>query len=86
MKVLSLGTAMPFQIYAQATPNFHDELGNADRYLFDIGSGSAERLSAPQIPFDFMNEVFLGYLFASHMRDLPALWVGGPLKNETVPL
>lgn len=86
MRVISLGTAMPFQRPAQAAPSFLVELGNGDKFLFDIGTGSAERLSALQIPYDYLNKVFLGHLHADHMGDLPALWVGGTINNRTVPL
>jgi len=86
MRVISLGTAMPFQRPAQAAPSFLVELGNGDKFLFDIGTGSAERLAALQIPYDYLNKVFLGHLHADHMGDFPALWVGGTINNRTVPL
>jgi ribonuclease Z len=86
MRVISLGTAMPFQTPAQAAPSFLVELGNGDKFLFDIGTGAAERLAALQIPYDWLNKVFLGHLHADHMGDLPALWVGGTINNRTVPL
>jgi ribonuclease Z len=86
MRVISLGTAMPFQRPAQAAPSFLVELGNGDKFLFDIGTGAAERLAALQIPYDWLNKVFLGHLHADHMGDLPALWVGGTINNRTVPL
>jgi ribonuclease Z len=86
MRIISLGTAMPFQRPAQAAPSFLVELGNGDKFLFDIGTGSAERLAALQIPYDYLSKVFLGHLHADHMGDLPALWVGGTINNRTVPL
>ena len=86
MRVISLGTAMPFQRPAQAAPAFLVELGNGDKLLFDMGTGSAERLAALQIPYDWLNKVFIGHLHADHMGDLPALWVGGTINNRTVPL
>ena len=86
MRIISLGTAMPFQRPAQAAPCFLVELGNGDKFLFDIGTGAAERLAALQIPYDYLNKVFLGHLHADHMGDLPALWVGGTINNRTVPL
>ena len=39
MRIISLGTAMPFQRPAQAAPSFLVELGNGDKFLFDIGLG-----------------------------------------------
>jgi ribonuclease Z len=86
MRIVSLGTAMPFQRPAQAAPCFLVELGNGDKFLFDIGTGAAERLSALQIPYDYLNKVFIGHLHADHMGDLPALWVGGTINNRTKPL
>ena len=86
MRIISLGTAMPFQRPAQAAPSFLVELGNGDKFLFDIGTGAAERLAALQIPYDYLDKVFLGHLHADHMGDLPALWVGGTINNRTVPL
>jgi ribonuclease Z len=86
MRIISLGTAMPFSRPAQAAPSFLVELGNGDKFLFDMGTGSAERLAALQIPYDYLNKVFLGHLHADHMGDIPALWVGGTISNRTVPL
>lgn len=86
MRIISLGTALPFQRPSQAAPSFLVELGNGDKFLFDIGTGAAERLAALQIPYDYLDKVFLGHLHADHMGDLPALWVGGTINNRTVPL
>jgi hypothetical protein len=52
MRVIACGTGMPFTRMAQAVACFLVELGNGDKFIFDIGSGSAERLSALQIPYD----------------------------------
>lgn len=86
MRVISCGTAMPFQRPSQAAPCFLVELGNGDKFLFDIGTGSAENLAALQIPYDYLNKVFLGHLHADHMGDLDALWIGGTINNRVKPL
>ena len=39
MRVISLGTAMPYQRPTQAAPSFLVELGNGDKFQFDIGTG-----------------------------------------------
>ena len=52
MRVISCGTGMPTTRAAQAAACFLVELGNGDKCLFDIGSGSAERISSLQIPYD----------------------------------
>lgn len=86
MRVISCGTAMPFQRPSQAAPCFLVELGNGDKFLFDIGTGSAENLAALQIPYDYLDKVFLSHLHADHMGDLDALWIGGTINNRVRPL
>ena len=53
------------------------ELGNGDKFLFDIGSGSHERIAAQRIPYDFIDKVFLGHLHVDHFGDLGSFWIGG---------
>ena len=86
MRVTACGTGMPNARPKQAAACWLVELGNGDKFLFDMGTGAAERLAALQIPYDYLNKVFLGHLHADHMGDLPALWVGGTINNRTVPL
>ena len=50
MRVIACGTGMPTTRAAQAAACFLVELGNGDKFLFDIGSGAAERISSLQIP------------------------------------
>ena len=53
MRVIACGTGMPTTRAAQAAACFLVELGNGDKFLFDIGSGSAERISSLQIPYNY---------------------------------
>ena len=62
------------------------ELGNGDKFLFDIGTGSAERISAMKIPYNYLDKVFIGHLHSDHFGDLDALWVGGVVANRVTPL
>lgn len=86
MRIVALGTGMPSTRPKQAATAFLVELGNGDNFIFDIGTGSAERLSAQMIPYDLLDKVFIGHLHADHFGDLDALWVGGVLMNRQVPL
>ena len=45
MRVIACGTGMPTTRAFQAAACFLVELGNGDKFLFDCGSGSAERIS-----------------------------------------
>jgi ribonuclease Z len=86
MRVIACGTGMPNARPKQAAACFLVELGNGDKFLFDIGLGSAERISAMQIPYDYLDKVFLGHLHADHIGDLDALWIGGVISNRQTPL
>ncbi len=52
MRVIACGTGMPNARPKQAAACWLVELGNGDKFLFDIGTGSAERISALKIPYD----------------------------------
>jgi ribonuclease Z len=86
MRIVALGTGMPSVRPKQAAACWLVELGNGDKFLFDIGSGCHERLAAQKIPYDFLDKVFIGHLHVDHMGDLPSLWLGGTVMNRLVPL
>lgn len=86
MRVVALGTGMPTIRPKQAAACFLAELGNGDKFLFDIGQGAASRLAAMKIPMDYLDKVFIGHLHMDHMGDIDALWIGGVKMNRTFPL
>ncbi|WP_077404545.1 guanitoxin biosynthesis MBL fold metallo-hydrolase GntH [Microbulbifer agarilyticus] len=86
MRVTACGTGMPSARPKQAAACFLVELGNGDKFIFDIGTGAMERLSGLSIPFDKLDKVFIGHLHSDHFGDLDALWVGGVISNRQVPL
>ena len=86
MRIISCGTGMPNQRPAQKATCWLVELGNGDKFLFDIGTGSSDNLSALMIPYEFLNKVFLSHLHSDHFGDLDALYVGGLISGRTGPL
>ena len=86
MRIIACGTGMPTTRAAQAAACFLVELGNGDKFLFDIGSGSAERISSLQIPYNFLDKVFIGHLHTDHFGALHDLFIGGALMGRNVPL
>jgi ribonuclease Z len=66
MRVIACGTGMPTTRAAQAAACFLVELGNGDKFFFDVGSGSSERISSLQIPYNYLNKVFIGHLHTDH--------------------
>ncbi len=86
MRVVACGTGMPTARPSQAAACFLVELGNGDKFLFDIGAGSAERIAALQIPYNYLDKIFVGHLHTDHFGDLAAIFVGGALSGRQKPL
>jgi ribonuclease Z len=86
MRIVACGTGMPNARPRQAAACWLVELGNGEKFIFDIGLGSAERISAMKIPYDYLDKVFIGHLHADHIGDLDALWIGGVISNRQRPL
>ena len=86
MRLIACGTGMPTARPKQAASCWLLELGNGDKFIFDVGTGSAERISAMQIPYNYIDKVFLSHLHTDHFGDLDALFVGGALMGRQKPL
>jgi len=86
MRLIACGTGMPTSRPKQAASCWLLELGNGDKFVFDAGTGSAERIAALQIPYNFLDKVFLSHLHTDHFGDLDALFVGGALSGRQKPL
>ena len=77
MRVIACGSGMPMPRLKQAAACFLIELGNGEKLIFDLGSGSFTTLYALGIPLDYMTKIFLSHQHADHMGDLPTLWIYG---------
>ncbi|HDY82915.1 MAG TPA: MBL fold metallo-hydrolase [Halieaceae bacterium] len=86
MRVIACGSGMPMPRLKQAAACFLIELGNGDKFIFDMGTGSMERIYALGIPLDYIDKVFLTHLHMDHMGDLPAFYIYGPQNNRSKPL
>jgi ribonuclease Z len=86
MRVIACGTGMPQPRLKQAAACYLVELGNGEKFLFDMGEGSIERIMALGIPLDQLNKVFLGHLHLDHAGDFPAFYFTGPVNNRLTPL
>ena len=86
VRVIACGTGMPSARRSQAASCFLVELGNGDKFLFDIGTGSMANLASLMIPADFMTKVFISHLHTDHWGDLDGLWAGGWTAGRTTPL
>ena len=85
MRVVACGTGMPQPRLKQAAACFLVELGNGDKFIFDMGYGSFERLTALGIPIDFLDKVFLGHLHLDHAGDFPQYYFTKGINSGRSP-
>jgi ribonuclease Z len=86
IRVIALGTGMPTPRPFQAAACFLMELGNGEKFIFDIGDGSVERMFALQIPTAYLDKVFIGHLHGDHFGDIGSLFVAGGIAGRFTPL
>ena len=86
MRITACGTGMPAARRGQAATCWLVELGNGDKLLFDIGTGSMANVASYMIPYDYLDKVFISHLHTDHFGDLPVLWAGGWTAGRTGPL
>jgi len=86
MRVIALGTGTPNFRKSQASASWLVELGNGEKFLFDIGTGSLANLAALEIPYTYLDKIFISHLHVDHIGDLDAMFIGGWVSNRTVPL
>ena len=86
MRVVILGSGMPNPRKSQASASILVELGNGDKFVFDVGSESMANLGALEIPYDWVDKVFITHLHQDHFADLVALWIGGWTGGRHGPL
>lgn len=86
IRVITLGSGMPMPRLKQAAAGFLIELGNGDKFIFDVGTGSFTTLYSLGIPLDYMTKIFISHQHADHMGDLPTFWIYGMQNGRSQPL
>lgn len=87
MRVTALGTGMPNVITgAQKASAWYVELGNGDKFLFDVGSGSMENLSKLRPDWSKVDKVFASHLHSDHVGGFAELYIGGWMNGRYSPL
>ena len=86
MRVVALGTGTPNFRRSQASASWLVELGNGEKFIFDIGTGSLGNLAALEIPYSYLDKIFISHLHVDHIGDLDAMFIGGWVSNRTGPL
>jgi ribonuclease Z len=80
IKVTLLGTGGPPPSVDRFGPSTLVEAG-AEKFLFDAGRGSLQRLFQIGIPFSHINGLFLTHLHSDHVVGIPDLWLTGWIKQ-----
>jgi ribonuclease Z len=86
MRIVTLGTGMPNQSPSNVAACFLVELGSGESFLFDMGTGSTDRLAGLEADYSKLDKVFISHLHTDHCGDIAALWVGGWLNGRYDPL
>ena len=86
MRITALGTGMPNQTKASVSISYLVELGNGDKFLFDMGMGSMGNLFSLRPDFSKLDKVFASHLHIDHVGDFMGLHIGGWLSGRYTPI
>lgn len=86
MRITALGTGMPNQTKAAVSISYLVELGNGDKFIFDIGSGALGNLFSLRPDFSKLDKVFASHLHVDHVGDFMGLHIGGWLSGRYTPI
>ena len=86
MRITALGTGMPNQTRAAVSISYLVELGNGEKFLFDIGSGSMANLFSLRPDFSKLDKVFASHLHIDHVGDFMGLHIAGWLSGRYEPI
>jgi ribonuclease Z len=86
MRITALGTGMPNQTRAAVSISFLVELGNGDKFLFDLGSGMLANLFSLRPDFSKLDKVFASHLHVDHVGDFMAMHIGSWLSGRYTPI
>ena len=86
MRITALGTGMPNQTKRAVSISYFVELGNGDKFIFDIGSGAMGNLFSLRPDFSKIDKVFASHLHVDHVGDFMGLHIGSWLSGRYTPI
>jgi len=86
MRITALGTGMPNQTKRAVSISYLVELGNGDKFLFDVGMGMMGNLFSLRPDFEKLDKVFASHLHIDHVGDFMGLHIGGWLSGRYDPI
>ncbi len=76
MRITFMGSA-PMIRPGQMNTSIFVELGNGDKFVFDIGEGSVANYVAARVALNELKRVFITHLHVDHFGALPYVWMFG---------
>ncbi len=86
MRITALGTGMPNQTKKAVSISYLVELGNGEKFLFDLGSGAMGNLFSLRPDFSKLDKVFASHLHVDHVGDFMGHHIGSWLSGRYTPL
>ncbi len=86
MRIIALGSGMPNLTRKSASISYLVELGNGDKFLFDVGAGSMANLWSMRPDFSKIDKVFASHLHTDHVGDFMGLHIGSWLSGRYTPI
>jgi len=86
MRITALGTGMPNQTKRAVSISYYVELGNGEKFLFDIGMGAMGNLFSLRPDFSKIDKVFASHLHVDHVGDFMGLHIGSWLSGRYTPI
>ena len=86
MRITALGTGMPNQTKRAVSISYLVELGNGEKFLFDIGMGAMGNLFSLRPDFSKIDKVFASHLHVDHVGDFMGLHIGSWLSGRYTPI
>ena len=86
MRITALGTGMPNQTRSAVSISYMVELGNGDKFLFDLGAGMLANLFSLRPDFSKLDKVFASHLHVDHVGDFMPFHIGSWLSGRYSPV
>jgi len=86
IRLIFLGTGMPFPTRNQAAAGVLIEFGNGEILIFDVGSGTVANFNSLEISPAKLTKFFISHLHTDHQGDLDMYWAQGIPFGRILPM
>ncbi len=74
MRITAVGSGNPPVRRGQASTSWLVELGNGDKFIFDVGGGTVPALWSLRVPLALLDKLFVTHLHLDHVGGIFNLW------------